>query len=93
MEILDCRPDTCFICSQYFKHQVRLMSTKSNVPGTQRLSPNEDIKLVVSPDENFPREIEIVTAHRQCRRLIKKRDKLLSDLVEVEYDIFAKMVV
>ena len=81
LEIFPQNGNTCFICSQYFKHQVRLKPVKPNVQGTKRLSPNEDIKLV-----------EIVTAHRQCRRLIKKRDKLLQELVEVEYDIFAKMV-
>ena len=36
-------------------------------------------------------EVELVTSHTACRNLIKKRDKLLQDLVEVEYDIFAKM--
>lgn len=50
-------------------------------------------KVKPCPKRDFPpKEIEIITAHPACRRLIKKRDKLLNDLVEIEYDIFAKMV-
>jgi len=38
------------------------------------------------------KEVDLVTSHTRCRNLIKKRNKLLQDLVEVDYDIFARMV-
>lgn len=37
------------------------------------------------------REVDLITSHLRCSKLIKKRDKLLADLVEVEYDIFARI--
>jgi hypothetical protein len=37
------------------------------------------------------KEVDLITSHASCRNLIKKRDKLYKDLLEVEYDLFAKM--
>ena len=34
------------------------------------------------------KEVEIITSHSACRKLVKKREKLLGMLLEVEYDIF-----
>jgi hypothetical protein len=36
------------------------------------------------------REVDIKTAHISCNKLVRKRQKLLDDLLEVEYDLFAK---
>lgn len=36
------------------------------------------------------KEVEIITAHTSCRNLIKKRQKLLDNLLEVDYNLFAK---
>ena len=35
-------------------------------------------------------EVELRTAHAGCFNLIKKRDKLKADLLNVEYDLFCK---
>jgi hypothetical protein len=37
------------------------------------------------------KEVDLITSHATCRNLIKKRDKLYQDLLEVEYDIFARL--
>lgn len=35
--------------------------------------------------------VEFRTAHTSCFNLIKKRDKLKADLLDVEYDLFCKV--
>jgi hypothetical protein len=70
MDIIEGRPNTCFICQKDFKHY-------------QILKFNKKIGL---------KEVDLVTSHTCCSNLIKKRNKLLQDLVEVDYDIFARMV-
>lgn len=36
------------------------------------------------------REVEIKTAHSSCSKLVKRRTKLLDELLEIDYDLFAK---
>lgn len=70
MEVIESRPDCCFICNKHFKHYKLTKLNKS-------------VGL---------KQVDLITSHATCRNLIRKRDKLLQELVEVEYDIFAKMV-
>ena len=37
-------------------------------------------------------ELDIISTHTSCRNLVKKREKLMKDLLEVEYDIFMKVI-
>jgi hypothetical protein len=68
MEIIESRPDTCFVCNKHFK-QYRLLKM------------NKEVGL---------REVDLKTSHTSCRNLIKKREKLLQALLEVDYDLFAR---
>lgn len=33
-------------------------------------------------------EIEIITSHARCRNLVQKREKLIKQLVEIDFDLF-----
>lgn len=37
-------------------------------------------------------ELDIISTHTSCRKLMKKREKLINDLLEIEYDIFMKQI-
>jgi hypothetical protein len=37
-------------------------------------------------------ELDIITTHTSCRKLMKKRDKLVNELLEIEYTIFMKKI-
>ncbi len=38
-------------------------------------------------------EVDIITAHTGCRKLIRKRNKLTNEILEIDYDIFMKQIV
>lgn len=43
---------------------------------------------VVKKLEGNIEEIEVVTAHTKCRTLLKKKEKLMKDLLDVEFDLY-----
>lgn len=51
----------------------------------------KEYRLLKMNKEVGMKEVELRTAHTGCSKLVKRRQKLLDDLVEVEYDLFAKI--
>ena len=49
-------------------------------------------KVIKTSKDYGMKEIEFVTEHKSCRKLIKKRNKLMADLLDVDYDIYIKQI-
>lgn len=74
------------------------MGTFVNIDGDENQNkcilcsrPFKHYNLIKKTQTNELKEVEIVLAHATCRNLMKKRDKLKEALLDVEYDIYARM--
>jgi hypothetical protein len=72
----------CFICRKKFVKPFKKETKVSLEPflscgGVTPKKEGDDIS-----------EIEIVTSHTRCRNLVKKREKLIKQLVEIDFDLF-----